>query len=207
MTTLILASGSPYRQKQLADLGIRATSIAPDIDETPKRDESPVDLCQRLADAKAGKIAQVHPDAVVIGCDQVALIENSVPAVVLGKPHSHDNAVRQLSQCSGRTVSFYTAVSLHCKTKHLRDTRTECTRVTFRTLRPQDIERYLRTETPYDCAGSFKSEGRGVLLFDRIECRDPNALIGLPLMLLRDMLDEHAQIDLLAMATGENPAL
>ena len=201
MYNLILASGSRYRQQQLAALGIRVQSIAPEIDETPQSGESPIALCQRLADQKAQKIAAAHSDAVVIGSDQVALIEESEPPQVLGKPHSHDNAVSQLNQCSGRTVSFYTAVSVHCLSKSIRATQMETTRVVFRALTDQDIERYLLSEKPYDCAGSFKSEGRGILLFEGIESRDPNALIGLPVMLLRDMLGTHVGIDLLRLAT------
>lgn len=201
MTTLILASGSRYRQQQFADLGLHAQSIAPDIDETPLPDESPTTLCQRLADAKAAKIATTHTDAIVIGSDQVALIEGSEPPQVLGKPHTHENAVSQLRQCSGRTVSFYTAVSVHCQSKTIRTTQMEPTRVVFRHLSDNDIERYLLSDKPYDCAGSFKAEGRGALLFERIESRDPNALIGLPVMLLRDMLATHAGIDLLKLAT------
>lgn len=201
MCKLILASGSRYRQQQFADLGILAQNIAPDIDETPRPGESPIALCQRLADAKAATISATHTDALVIGSDQVALIEESEPPQVLGKPHTHENALSQLRQCSGRTVSFYTAVSVHCQSKNIRVTQMEPTRVVFRTLRDEDIERYLLSDKPYDCAGSFKSEGRGALLFERIESRDPNALIGLPIMLLRDMLASHAGIDLLTLAT------
>ncbi|GGW76813.1 Maf family protein [Alteromonas halophila] len=203
MAPLILASGSRYRQQQFRALGIDVQCIAPDIDETPFPDECPAALCQRLADAKAHKIATQHPDALVIGSDQVALIEGSEPAQVLGKPHTHENAVNQLKMCSGAAVSFYTAVSLHCQSQNIRTTQMEPTRVIFRALSDTDIERYLLCEKPYDCAGSFKSEGRGVLLFERIETRDPNALIGLPVMLVRDMLASHAGVDLLALATAQ----
>ncbi|MEW9798694.1 Maf family protein [Alteromonas sp. CYL-A6] len=201
MKPLILASSSRYRQGLLANLGIKVTCIAPDIDETPHPDEDPKALSQRLAFEKAAKIAKQHPDAIVIGSDQVALIDGTSPPQVLGKPHTYDNAVSQLTMCSGRTVSFFTALSVICHNENVACTGAETTNVIFRSLSNSDIERYIKAETPYDCAGSFKSEGLGILLFERIDSRDPNALIGLPVMLLRDILASELEIDLLKLAT------
>lgn len=198
---LILASSSSYRQQQLASLGIQTDAIAPDIDETPLSDEKPEALALRLASEKAKKIAYEHPSSLVIGADQVAVVSDGIHEHILGKPENFENAVTQLTRCSGRRVDFYSAVSVCHQDSDKQVTRTETTTVTFLTLREEEIHAYLRTETPYDCAGSFKSEGRGVLLFDNIQSRDPNALIGLPLMLLRDLLSEF-DISLLDIACG-----
>lgn len=187
---LILASSSSYRQQQLASLGIHTEAIAPCIDESPLKDETPVELASRLASEKARKVAGKHPSALVIGADQVAVVGDKSDEVLLGKPGNYERAVEQLTLCSGKKVNFYSAVSVCHAASNKQVTRIETTTVTFCELSEHAIEHYILTETPYDCAGSFKSEGRGVLLFDNIQSRDPNALIGLPLMLLRDLLSE-----------------
>ncbi|MEC8229507.1 MAG: Maf family protein [Pseudomonadota bacterium] len=193
---LILASSSRYRLAQLANIGLQLPGISPSIDETPRDSEAPEALACRLAQSKAEQIAADYPDAVVIGGDQVAAVTDATGKLhTLGKPGNLPNAIEQLTLCSGNTVTFYTALSLVHNAKHATLTECETVKVTFKKLTEAQIERYLLSEQPYDCAGSFKSEGKGVLLFERIESRDPNTLIGMPVMLLRDMLAKW-QIDL-----------
>ncbi|OFC72615.1 Maf family protein [Alteromonas confluentis] len=197
----ILASSSKYRQAQFASLGISAEAIAPDIDEAAHDNELPQALAERLASAKAAKIAGQHADSIIIASDQVAVVCVHDKLHQLGKPGSFDKARQQLQMCSGRCVTFYSALTVHhAQTKKV-ITDTDVTQVWFRELSDAQINAYLHNEQPYDCAGSFKSEGKGVLLFERIDSRDPNALIGLPVMLLRDMLAEF-NIDLLTLATS-----
>ncbi|WP_414830673.1 Maf family protein [Alteromonas sp. H39] len=203
MVQLVLASSSKYRQQQLASLGIHTEAIAPHIDERAIPGEKPDALAARLATEKASKISEAHPSAMVIGSDQVAVVNDGGITHVLGKPGTHDNALKQLQLCSGKTVDFYSAVSLCHKDSNKQVTRVEITTVSFLTLSEKEIQQYLLAETPYDCAGSFKSEGRGVLLFDNIRSRDPNALIGLPLMLLRDLLREFG-VNLLEIACRDS---
>lgn len=188
---LILASSSRYRLAQLANIGLQLPGISPSIDETPHDDETPEVLASRLAQSKAEQIASDYPDAIVIGGDQVAAVSDVNGTLhKLGKPGNLPNAIDQLKLCSGNTVTFYTAVSLVHNAQNAMLTQVETVKVTFKTLSEATIERYLLSEEPYDCAGSFKSEGKGVLLFERIESRDPNTLIGMPVMMLRDMLAE-----------------
>ncbi|MEG3766959.1 Maf family protein [Alteromonas sp. 14N.309.X.WAT.G.H12] len=197
----ILASSSTYRQKQLMSLGIQAEAIAPYINESPLTGESPQHLAERLAQEKADKIAGQYPNHIVIAGDQVASVEDPAgKQVVLGKPHTFDAAVAQLSMCSGKKVTFYSALSVMCNAKGKQLTGCDTTDVWFNLLSQEQIVAYLKCEQPYDCAGSFKSEGKGILLFQRITSRDPNALIGLPCMLLRDMLEAFG-IDLLLLST------
>lgn len=199
MTTpqLILASSSVYRRGQLLSIGLDIPGVSPDIDETPEPNEQPASLAQRLAFEKANKVAKHYPNAIVIGGDQVAAVSDAMGNTqLLGKPGTLDVAVEQLKSCSGNTVSFFTALSLVHKSAQRAQTQIEEVKVTFETLNPTTIERYLMAEQPYDCAGSFKSEGIGVLLFKHIESRDPNTLVGMPIMLLRDMLAKW-QINLL----------
>ena len=198
-TPLILASSSQYRRQQLANIGINVDCIAPNIDETPFASESPETLAIRLANGKAAAIAEQHPNAIVIGSDQVACLNVNGKQQLLGKPGGYENAKQQLSQCSGHAVELYTAVAVHHGATQKAVADVELTQVRFLSLTEHQIRQYLLAETPYDCAGSFKSEGLGVLLFDRIVSRDPNALIGLPLMLLRDLLRQY-DIDLLTLA-------
>lgn len=182
MTTpppLILASTSRYRHELLSRLRLPFTAIAPDtVDETPLAGEPPADLAQRLALAKAQAIALLHPEAVVIGSDQVADLDG----LPLGKPGTHARAVEQLRAMRGRSVVFQTAVSVLHLAGDYAGTALVPVTVRFRDLSDAEIEHYLRTETPYDCAGSAKCETLGIALLDAIDSNDPTALIGLPLI-------------------------
>ncbi|NMH58682.1 Maf family protein [Alteromonas ponticola] len=197
---IILASSSPYRKQQLAQLGLKVDSASPDIDESPHSAEAPQQLAERLALAKARKIAEQFPDAIVIGSDQTASVDINGEALLLGKAGNFTKAKQQLTQCQGKTVIFYSVVCLHCASSNKQLVRTEITKVNFRQLSDADIDAYLHCEQPYDCAGSFKAEGKGILLLDELSSRDPNALIGMPVILLREMLAEF-DIDLLRLAT------
>lgn len=186
---IILASSSVYRRAQLANIGFDVPGISPNIDETALPTESPKALAERLALEKASAVAEDYPDAIIIGSDQVASVtDNNGKMHILGKPGTLDKAIEQLCLCSGNKVCFITAISLVHNASGRMQTQSEEVWVTFLPLTESVIERYLLKEQPYDCAGSFKAEGAGVLLFEKIESRDPNTLIGLPVMLLRDML-------------------
>jgi septum formation protein len=175
---LILGSTSRYRQELLERLGKPFQVSAPDVDETPLPDERPADLAVRLALAKARAVAKRFPDAVVIGSDQVADLHGTP----LGKPGTHERAVAQLQRMRGETVVFQTAVAVVCAATGFEQSDLAAVRVAFRQLGDREIETYLRTEQPYDCAGSAKSEGLGIALLRRIDNDDPTALIGLPLI-------------------------
>lgn len=184
---LILASSSPFRRELLERLHIPFEVIAPEVDETPRPDETPSALVKRLAMEKAYKIAGQKPGALVIGSDQVAVYNGSV----VGKPHSHDKAVQQLRAASGKTVTLYTGLALiNADTR-----RVQCEvipyRVAFRPLTDAQIESYLHKEQPYACAGSVRSEGLGIALLEKFEGDDPNTLIGLPLIRLVRMLENE----------------
>jgi MAF protein len=184
MLPLVLASGSPYRRELLGRLGQPFEWSAPDIDETPFAGESATDLTQRLALAKAQALKKSWPAHLIIGSDQVLLLEGSP----VSKPGNYDAAYKQLSNCSGKTVRFFTALCLLNTSTGKHQISTEPFDVTFRELTKDQIERYLRREQPYDCAGSFKMEGLGITLFHALRGEDPNILIGLPLIRLCDML-------------------
>ena len=184
--TLILGSTSSYRKELLSRLQIPFETAAPDVDETPHNNESPKDLALRLALAKARAVALKHPEAVVIGSDQVADLEGAP----LGKPGNHANATLQLQRMRGKTVIFQTALSVVCIATGYQRTDLAEVKVKFRDLSDAEIESYLRAEEPYDCAGSAKSEGLGIVLLDAIENDDPTALIGLPLIRTCQMLRE-----------------
>ena len=175
---LILGSTSPYRRELLARLRIPFEVAAPDVDETPQAAETPKQLACRLAMAKARAVAAQFPAAVVIGSDQVADLDG----VPLGKPGSHARAVVQLQQMRGKTVIFQTAVAVVCLETGFAQMDLAQVKVKFRDLTELEIETYLRMETPYDCAGSAKSEGLGIVLLDSIDNDDPTALVGLPLI-------------------------
>ncbi|WP_354442430.1 Maf family protein [Ottowia thiooxydans] len=175
---LILGSTSRYRRELLERLGLNFSVVAPNVDETPYSKESPRDLAQRLALAKARDVAARHPDAIVIGSDQVADL-NGEP---LGKPGTHERAVEQLHRMSGQTVIFQTALAVVCLDGNFEASDLAAVEVRFRSLADTEIERYLRAEQPYDCAGSAKSEGLGIALLDAIHSDDPTALVGLPLI-------------------------
>ena len=184
--TLILGSTSRYRKELLSRLKIPFETAAPDVDETPHSNESPKDLARRLALAKARAVALKNPEAIVIGSDQVADLEGAP----LGKPGNHDNATLQLQRMRGKTVIFQTALSVVCIATGYERTDLAEVKVKFRDLSDAEIESYLRAEEPYDCAGSAKSEGLGIVLLDAIENDDPTALIGLPLIRTCQMLRE-----------------
>lgn len=181
---LVLASSSAYRRELLARLRIGFEIDAANIDETPLPGESASDLAVRLAREKAAHVASRHQDAWVIGADQVAVRDREI----VGKPGSAANSVEQLRLASGQTLSFLTAVCVMSGRGERRDEHLDETRVKFRTLSASEIARYVELERPYDCAGSFKSEGLGISLFESIESRDPTALIGLPLIWLAGAL-------------------
>ena len=182
---LILASTSPYRRALLERLGLPFSTAAPDVDERPHPGESPSELVRRLAEAKARAVAENHPDALIIGSDQVACLDDAI----LGKPGDHQTAMAQLERASGRCVLFQTGLCLLDARSGQAQTLVEPFQVHFRVLSRARIQGYLERERPYDCAGSFKSEGLGIALFERLEGDDPNALIGLPLIRLIPLLE------------------
>ena len=175
---LILGSTSPYRRALLQRLRLDFTVAAPDVDETALPGEAPRDLALRFALAKAHAVAAHNPGAVVIGSDQVA----DLAGQPLGKPGTHERATAQLRQMSGHSVIFQTAVAVVCPETGFEQVDLAPVVVRFRELSDAEIERYLRAEQPYDCAGSAKSEGLGISLLDAIDSDDPTALIGLPLI-------------------------
>ena len=182
---LLLASTSPFRRELLARLQLPFQVVAPQVDETPLQDEQPADLTARLAESKAGAVAGAESRALVIGSDQVAVLDGRI----LGKPGSHERALAQLARASGRTVMFYTGLCLLDSDSGRRQVEVAPFRVVFRRLTEAQLEGYLRREQPYHCAGSFKSEGLGIALFERLEGEDPTSLIGLPLIRLIRMLE------------------
>lgn len=185
--TLVLASTSIYRRELLQRLGMPFETAAPNVDETPLPNESARDTSLRLAQEKARAVATHYPNALIIGSDQVALLEGEQ----IGKPLTHDNAVRQLQTMRGKTTCFYTALTLfNTRTGALQSAVAE-NFVTLRNLSDAEIEGYLRKEQPYHCAGSAKSEGLGIALMQSLTGDDPNALIGLPMILLIDMLRQE----------------
>ena len=189
---LILGSTSKYRRELLQRLRVPFDVVSPEVDETPHPTEAPSDLAMRLALAKAQAVAAQHPNAVVIGSDQVADL-NGEP---LGKPSTHERAVLQLQKMRGQTVVFQTAVSVVCQASGFAQTELAQIKVRFRDLSDAEIEAYLRAEEPYDCAGSAKSEGLGIALLDAIDNDDPTALIGLPMIRTARLL-RAAGVDLL----------
>lgn len=189
MKTVVLATTSPYRKAILEKLGIEFTCAAPDIDETPAAGEIPEQLVARLAEQKAQAVAGQFPDALIIGSDQVAVVDG----IILGKPGDHNNAVKQLRRASGKRVSFLTGLCLYNSLSKRSQLDVVPFNVVFRKLTDKQIENYLRKEQPYNCAGSFKSEGLGIALFERLEGDDPNTLMGLPLIRLIRMLENEGR--------------
>ncbi len=181
---LVLASTSPFRRQLLEKLGLPFATAAPEIDESRLPGEPPVDLVQRLAREKARVVAADFPDALVIGSDQVACLDDQV----LGKPGSEEKAVAQLLSMSGRRVTFHTGLCLWNSARGDFQLACEDYHVHFRKLDETQLRRYVEKEQPLNCAGSFKSEGYGITLFRRLEGEDPNSLIGLPLIRLVEML-------------------
>ncbi|RDI25963.1 Maf family nucleotide pyrophosphatase [Pseudacidovorax intermedius] len=176
--TVILGSTSRYRREMLSRLHLPFDVQPPEVDETPHPGETPAALAARLALAKARAVAERFPEAIVIGSDQVADLDGEP----LGKPGDHERATVQLRRMSGRTLVFQTALAVVCQRTGFVQQDLAPVRVTFRTLSDAAIERYLRAEQPYDCAGSAKSEGLGIALLDAIDNDDPTALVGLPLI-------------------------
>ncbi|VVE83641.1 Maf-like protein [Pandoraea sputorum] len=191
LPSLILASGSRYRRELLERLRLPFLVDVPDIDETPAAGETPHDTSLRLARQKAQAVAARHPDAVIIGSDQVATFEGHQ----IGKPGNFENAMTQLRDMRGKVVEFHSALCVYDARNGESQAKDVVTRVKFRDLPDNVLAAYLHAETPYDCAGSAKSEGLGIMLLETIENDDPTALIGLPLIALTSML-MHAGIAL-----------
>ena len=176
---LVLGSTSPYRRELLARLGLPFRVAAPGVEEAPRAGEAPAVLAQRLAALKAAAVARAHPEDWVIGADQAADCEGAL----LGKPGTPERARAQLAACSGRVVTFHTAVQL-ARHGAPGEAHLDRTRVVFRQLSAAEVARYVELDSPLDCAGSFRAEGLGVALLERIESEDPTALVGLPLIWL-----------------------
>jgi len=187
---LVLASSSPYRKQLLDRLGLAFSTVSPDIDETALPGETPDALVERLAEQKARAVGELH-QGLIIGSDQVATIDDDI----LGKPGNHEKAVAQLTRLSGNRVTFHTGLCLLDTAHHEAQIDVVPFTVQFRELSAAQIERYLHAEQPYSCAGSFKSEGLGITLFEKLLGEDPTALVGLPLVKLTEMLS-RAGIDL-----------
>lgn len=185
--TIILASSSVYRRELLQKLQIPFSCVSPKVDETPLPNEKPHQTALRLAQEKAKKIAEEYPHALVIGCDQVATLDNTP----LGKPLNHQNATKQLQLMRGREVTFYSALSLLNAATGSMQSDVVPTLVKFRLYSDAEIESYLSKDQPYQCAGSAKSEGLGIVLIERMIGEDPNALVGLPLIKLVGMLSNE----------------
>jgi MAF protein len=184
--TLVLGSTSPFRKAILEKLNISFSTDKPEVDETPLENESAIELVERLAILKANAVAKRWKNSIVIGSDQVALFDGKI----LGKPHTHENAVKQLSSFSGNKVTFLTGLAVIDTETNKTLSLVEPFEVHFKNLTAQDIESYLISEKPYNCAGSFKSEALGICLFEKLAGDDPNTLIGLPLIKLVGMLKE-----------------
>ncbi|HXE40845.1 MAG TPA: Maf family nucleotide pyrophosphatase [Azonexus sp.] len=184
---LILASTSPYRRELLGRLGLPFEVANPQTDESALPGETPEALALRLSEAKAKAVAEAYPDALIIGSDQVATVDSQI----YGKPGSHERAVEQLRALSGKTVNFFTGLCLFNARTGTADVRGIPTLVTFRELTDTEIDNYLRREPAYNCAGSAKSEGLGIALLRSMKGDDPNALVGLPLIALCDMLRQQ----------------
>ena len=183
MQPVVLGSSSPFRKQLLAKLFDQFETCSPDIDESPLPDEPPEQMVLRLALQKAEAVARSHPDALIITSDQVSVLNGRIN----GKPGNYDNAFRQLKESSGNTVTFFTSLCLYDAGRGEYQRDLEPFHVHFRQLSDAQIDRYLKKEAPFNCAGSFKSEGLGIALFRELQGRDPNTLIGLPLIRLVEM--------------------
>lgn len=184
MQQLILGSSSPFRAELLKKLGLPFITASPNIDESPLQGETAEQLVLRLAEQKAKAIAVNHTDSLIIGSDQVAVLGGQI----LGKPGKHENAVKQLTASAGNTVRFLTGLALYNSQTQTMQSLVEPFDVGFNNLSSEQIEFYLQQEKPYQCAGSFKSEGFGISLFSKLSGDDPNSLIGLPLIKLIQLL-------------------
>lgn len=186
MTAIVLASSSKYRRQLLEKLGLDFITCSSDVDETPRCGESPDALVTRLSIAKAEKVGRTYPHHLIIGSDQVAVLGQEI----LGKPGGRDAAIQQLAKQSGRTVQFYTGICVLSSATGQCLTDMNVCSVYFKTLEPAQIQNYVDLDRPFDCAGSFKSEGLGIALFNKILGEDPNALVGLPLIKLVALLEK-----------------
>jgi len=184
MKTLVLGSTSPFRKTILEKLNLPFECAKPNIDETALLNETPQALVERLAIEKAQAVANEFPNALIIGSDQVAVCDGEI----LGKPHNFDNGVKQLTKFSNKAVTFYTGLCVLDSANNSVKSLIEPFNVHFNPLTQTEIESYLHAEQPYNCAGSFKSEGLGICLFKKLEGDDPNTLIGLPLIKLVSLL-------------------
>ncbi|WP_251359910.1 nucleoside triphosphate pyrophosphatase [Kangiella sp. TOML190] len=184
--SVILASSSKYRKELLSRILEDFTCISPNIDETPFPDEEPIEHVARLAEQKALAVAVKEPNAIVIGSDQICVLDGQI----LGKPGNQENTIKQLTACSGKSVYFYTSLCVTKGVDEPSNITVVTTKVTFRDLAQTQIKSYIKRENPIDCAGSFKCEGLGIALFEAIESKDPTALIGLPLIEVAKQLDK-----------------
>ncbi|WP_286261408.1 Maf family protein [Thalassotalea atypica] len=187
MKTLVLGSTSTFRKSILEKLNLPFICAKPDINEEAKADETPQALVERLAIEKAQAVSREFNDALIIGSDQVAVCDGEI----LGKPHHFDNALKQLQKFSGKCVTFYTGLAVLDVQSGKTVSLVEPFHVHFKNLSMQAITQYLHAEEPYNCAGSFKSEGLGICLFEKLAGDDPNSLIGLPLIRLTELLDQQ----------------
>lgn len=187
MQALLLASSSPYRRELLQRLQLPFSWASPDIDESARDGETGAQLVRRLAESKARALTARYPEHCIIGSDQVAQLDGRI----LGKPGNPQQAEQQLLACSDRRVDFLTGLCVYDPISKQTETHVELFQVCFRPLQPAQIQRYLAKEQPYDCAGSFRMEGLGISLFQALIGRDPNSLIGLPLIALIDMLQRR----------------
>ncbi|OKY25441.1 MULTISPECIES: Maf family protein [Thalassotalea] len=187
MKKIVLGSTSPFRKEILNKLKIEFICDKPNIDETALPDESAIQLVERLAIEKAQAVAKLHDNALIIGSDQVALCNEKI----LGKPHTKENAIKQLMSFSGKRVTFYTGLCVLDSDSGQIHAVVEPFHVYFKTLNKADVERYVDAEMPLNCAGSFKSEGLGICLFEKLVGDDPNSLVGLPLIKLIHLFEKH----------------
>lgn len=201
-STILLASSSPYRRQLLSKLGFNFAWESPDIDESPLAGEPPATLVQRLAETKARHLANRYQNHLIIGSDQVATIDNQI----IGKPYTYEKAFAQLASFRNREVTFITGLCLLNSATHRTQNSAESYKVRFRNLTDTQIENYLHREQPYDCAGSFKSEGLGICLFEQLEGNDFNTLIGLPLITLTRMLANEGMDPLDQVASLSQPS-
>ena len=197
---LILASTSPFRRELLARLNLTFQTCKPEVDEAPIAGETAEQLVERLAIAKAKDAKNHFKSGLVIGSDQVCVIDGKI----LGKPGNYENAIQQLQNASGKTVRFMTGLCLYDIELDRMQSLVEPFDVIFRQLDIQQIEHYLKTEQPYQCAGSFKSEGLGITLFEKLDGNDPNSLIGLPMIQLVNLF-KNWDIDVLSAQSGIIP--
>lgn len=193
MSPLVLASTSPFRRALLEKLALPFECAAPQADETPLPSESAHLLVQRLAYDKARSLAAQYPAHLIIGSDQVCVLNGNIT----GKPHTEENAHAQLRAASGQRITFYTGLCVLNSQTQQTETVCEPFHVHFRSLSEEEIRAYVALEQPLNCAGSFKSEGAGILLFEKLEGNDPNALVGLPLIALNALLRRHGMNALL----------